>query len=114
MRGSLKRTALRDFGPDRDNMPKGTSYKMTLDPYDAPLPDLFKYALHLIGLEAYGPDEKVAWWVNFTYRGEPCVLAHEKFGLRLYLQTEAPKRRRGRPRCRSPKSSGPQCARWRK
>ena len=86
----LKRTALRDFGPDPDNKPNGTSYKMTLDPYEAPVPSLLKYALTLIGLMAYGPDEKVAWWVNFTYRGEPCVLAYEKFGLRLYLRTEAP------------------------
>ena len=44
----------------------------------------------LIGLKVYGPGEKVAWFVNFTYRGEPCVLAYEKFGLRLYLRTEAP------------------------
>ena len=51
---------------------------------------LFKYALNLIGLKAYGPGEKVAWWVNFTYRGEPASLAYEKFGLRLYLRTEAP------------------------
>jgi hypothetical protein len=41
-------------------------------------------------LKAYGPGEKVAWWVNFTYRDEPCVLAYEKFGLRLYLRTKAP------------------------
>ena len=44
----------------------------------------------LIGLKVYGPGEKVARFVNFTYRGEPCVLAYEKFGLRLYLRTEAP------------------------
>ena len=86
----LKRTALRDFGPDPENEPKGTSYKMTLDPDEAPVPSLLKYALTLIGLKVYGPGEKVARFVNFTYRGEPCVLAYEKFGLRLYLRTEAP------------------------
>ncbi len=47
-----------------------------------------KYALNLIGLKAYGPGEKVAWWVEFTYRGEWCELAFQKFGLRLYLRTE--------------------------
>jgi hypothetical protein len=41
----LKRTALRDFGPDSDDEPKGTSYKMTLDPDEAPVPSLLKYAL---------------------------------------------------------------------
>ena len=44
----------------------------------------------LIGLKVYGPGERVARFVNFTYRGELCVLAYEKFGLRLYLRTEAP------------------------
>lgn len=88
----LKQTALRDFGAlpaDRDER-RGTSYKMMVSPYDAPVPSLLKYALTLIGLTARGPGEKVAWWVNFTYRGEWCELAHAKFGLRLYLQTEAP------------------------
>ncbi|WDP99051.1 hypothetical protein PVK74_24820 [Micromonospora chalcea] len=88
----LKRTALRDFGPVADHhVRQGTSYKVTLDPHEAPLPALLKFALNLIGIEAHGPAEKVAWWVNFTYRGEWCELAHQKFGLRLYLQTEARK-----------------------
>jgi hypothetical protein len=62
----------------------------TIDPHGVPVPSLLKYALDLIGLKACGPDEKVGWWVNFTYQGEPFVLAYEKFGLRLYLRTEAP------------------------
>jgi hypothetical protein len=88
----LKQTALRDFGrlPEDDDERGGTSYRLTLSPYDAPVPVLLKYALTLIGMKAYGPSEKVAWWVNFTYRGEWCELAHQKFGLRLYLRTEAP------------------------
>lgn len=88
----LKQTALRDFGPepedDDDKRWNRSSYKLTISPDDAPLPALFKYALTLVGPMAYGPGEKVAWWVNFTYRGELCTLAHEKFGLRLYLRTE--------------------------
>ena len=85
----LKKTALRDFGPIPDNdAPLGKSYKLNLSRDDAPVPSLLKYALTLIGLEAYGPSEKVAWWVSFTYRDERCTLAHEKFGLRLYLRTE--------------------------
>jgi hypothetical protein len=27
----------------------------------------------------------VAWWVTFTYKGYPCELAHQKFGLRLRI-----------------------------
>jgi hypothetical protein len=85
----LKQTALRDFGPvPKDQERRGRSYKLTLSPDDAPVPSLLKYALILIGLEAYGPAEKVAWWVNFSYRGEWCELAHQKFGLRLYLHTD--------------------------
>ncbi len=86
----LKRTALRNFGPDSDDEAGGTSYGMTLTPTTCPCLSLVQYALSLMGSKAYGPDEKVAWWVNFSYRGKPCVLAHEKFGLRLYLRTEAP------------------------
>lgn len=56
---------------------------------EAPVPALLKYTLSLIGLTAHGPGEKVAWWVNFTYKGEWCELAHEKFGVRLYVWTEA-------------------------
>lgn len=55
----------------------------------APVPQLIRYALASIGLTPQGPAEKVAWWVNFTYQGQACTLAHEKFGLRLYLHTES-------------------------
>lgn len=48
------------------------------------------YALRLIGLNARGPGEKVAWWVDFSYQGQRCELAHQKFGLRLYLRTALP------------------------
>lgn len=86
----LRRTALRDFGPDaEDDERQGTTWKLAVSPHDVPVPALLKYALPLIGLKAYGPGEKVAWWVNFTYRGDWCQLAHEKFGLRLYLRTDA-------------------------
>ncbi len=87
----LRRTALRDFSAtDKTTRRVGTTYRLTLSSDDAPVPVLLRYALTLIGLEARGPGEKVAWWVNFTYRGEWCELAHQKFGLRLYLRTERP------------------------
>ncbi|WP_147262043.1 hypothetical protein [Blastococcus sp. TF02A-26] len=86
----LKQTALRDFTAVPPGYePQGTSYKLTLSPHDAPVPALLRYALTLIGLEARGPAEKVAWWVDFMFRNERCELAHQKFGLRLYVRTDA-------------------------
>lgn len=89
----LKRTSLRDFGvmPERDEDDEHwllPSYKFTI--YDAPVPALYKYALKLIGCSAYGPGEKVLWWIPFTYGGEWCELALQKFGLRIYLRTSRP------------------------
>ncbi|MFK5585104.1 hypothetical protein [Serinicoccus sp. LYQ131] len=84
----LSKTALRDFGPpiphdERDyGMP---SYGVTLSPHEAPIPVLLRHALALIGIRHNGPVEKVAWWVAFTYKGFPCELGHEKFGLRLRI-----------------------------
>lgn len=60
-----------------------SSYVVTLQPEDAPIPVLLRYALTLIGIPHAGPGEKVAWWITFTYKGYPCELAHQKFGLRL-------------------------------
>lgn len=84
----LTKTSLRDFGPpipheerDRD-LP---SYRVTLSPQEAPIPVLLRHALALIGIRHDGPGEKVAWWVTFTYKGHPCELAHQKFGLRLRI-----------------------------
>lgn len=86
----LKATSLRDFGPPVEGEVSRTSYKVPVDPVDTPVPALWRYALTLIGLESHGPGEKVAWWVNFSYKGEPCTLTDEKFGVRLYLTTTAP------------------------
>lgn len=85
----LRRTALRDFGPEPADAvsTEASPYRLTVTPEDAPVPLLLRYALTLIGCAEGGPDEKVAWWVNFTYKGEPCTIAHEKFGLQLHLRT---------------------------
>lgn len=91
----LRETCLRDFRPASDDLEdEGTatdSWQLAIPPQLAPVPYLLRYALGLIGLEARGPGEKVAWWVNFTYKGESCQLAFEKFGLRLYLRTASAK-----------------------
>ncbi|QDP95321.1 hypothetical protein FOE78_04800 [Microlunatus elymi] len=84
----LSKTALRDFGQpilhaERDyDLP---SYRVSLSPAEAPVPVLLRHALTLIGIRHNGPGEKVAWWVSFTYKGYPCELAHQKFGLRLRI-----------------------------
>ena len=112
----LKRTALRDFGvapPEDREDPRwddAPSYRITISPNDAPVPDLYKYALNLIGCPARGPGEKVLWWVNFAYREEPCSLAMQKFGLRLYLRTERPEDEAVKTKSRSPSSFGHPCA----
>ena len=84
----LSKTSLRDFGPpiprgDRDY--SQPSYRVTLSPDEAPIPVLLRHALTLIGIPHYGPGEKVEWWTTFTYRGYPCELAHQKFGVRLRI-----------------------------
>lgn len=84
----LSKTVLRDFGrpipyEERDHgLPW---FRVTLMPQEAPVPVLLRHALTLIGIRHNGPGEKVAWWVSFTYKGYPCELAHQKFGLRLRI-----------------------------
>lgn len=90
-RDKLLKTALRGFQCPLDSRELGVllpTYKLEISHREVPLPVLYRFALNLIGLSAYGPLEKVAWYVEFRYKGEACTLAHQKFGLRLYLQTE--------------------------
>lgn len=84
----LSKTALREFGqpiPHEERDYDQPSYVVTLMPQEAPLPVLLRHALTLVGIRHNGPGEKVAWWVTFTYKGYPCELAHQKFGLRLRI-----------------------------
>lgn len=81
-------TALRDFGqpaPHEERDYDLPSYRVGLSPSEAPVPVLLRHALTLIGIRHNGPSEKVAWWVSFSYKGYPCELAHQKFGLRLRI-----------------------------
>lgn len=84
----LARTALRDFGPpipDHERDYSLPSFRVSLSSQEAPIPVLLRHALALVGIGHDGPGEKVAWWVRFTYKGFPCQLAHQKFGLRLFV-----------------------------
>ena len=82
----LAKTVLRDFGqpvPREDRVYSLPTFIVSFEPGEAPVPVLLRYALTLIGIRHEGPVEKVAWWVTFTYKGYPCELSHEKFGVRL-------------------------------
>jgi hypothetical protein len=46
------------------------------------------FALQLAGLERFGPEEKVAWWVPFVREGVRYEVAHQKFGLRLRIASD--------------------------
>lgn len=85
----LRRTCLRDFAEpvDRRGPDNAKTYLRVLTPDAVPVPRLLRAALELIGIPSYGPGEKVEWWVPFTFEGELCGLAHEKFGLRLRVTT---------------------------
>lgn len=85
----MSKTSLRHFGrpiPLEERDYALPSYRMTISPEEAPIPVLIRHALTLIGIRHNGPGEKVAWWTAFSYKGYPCELAHEKFGLRLRIQ----------------------------
>lgn len=87
----LRKTVLRDFGQPRpfgERDKNLSSFRTELSVRDAPLPVLLRYALKLIGLDYEGPWEKVAWLVDFTYKGLDCTLAHQKFGLRLWARID--------------------------
>ncbi|WP_066303496.1 hypothetical protein [Arthrobacter luteolus] len=44
--------------------------------------------MRLAGFQIGGPREKVEWWALFAYKGVGASLAHEKFGLRLYIPAD--------------------------
>ena len=48
----------------------------------------------LVGAHRLGRAEKLAWEYPFAYRGRACSIAHEKFGLRLYLEPSSDPDRR--------------------
>ncbi|OYO03860.1 hypothetical protein CGZ97_10680 [Enemella evansiae] len=94
----LSKTALRDFDqpiPQEERDYGQSSYRVTLLPGEAPVPVLMRHALTLIGIRHNGPGEKVAWWVSFTYKGYPCELAHQKFGLQLRIGGDLTKEQAG-------------------
>lgn len=56
---------------------------------------MLRHALTLIGIRTNGPGEKVSWWLTFAYKGYPCELAHQKFGLQLRIGGDLDEERAG-------------------
>lgn len=85
----LKRGPLRDFAAATEDATRASRWhKIPLDRHDFPVPRLLAYALRLAGIKPGGPGEKVAWWASFTFKGVDASVAHEKFGMRLYLPAD--------------------------
>ncbi len=58
----------------------------SIAPEDLPVPRLVKWVLHdFVGAPDTGRDEKLAWQLRFRFDNRPSAIAHQKFGLRLYL-----------------------------
>lgn len=88
------RLPLRDFGPAPSGHPGFARSDLEAAKVKIPADRLPVIAsLHLvmrllIGTYELGRAEKLAWEYVFTFRGRPCSLSQEKFGLRLYLQPQ--------------------------
>ncbi|KAA9108052.1 hypothetical protein [Microbacterium rhizomatis] len=84
----LRATMLRDFGrlvrSDFD-MSWGSVSRIDIGRDECPIPAVMGFALRLAGLDCFGPEEKVAWWVPFVREGVRYEVAHQKFGLRLRI-----------------------------
>ncbi|MGV9250630.1 hypothetical protein [Streptomyces sp. NPDC003697] len=60
-------------------------HRLRMDPDRLPVPGIVRIALELLELQNLGFGEKLAWEYAFKADGISCSLAHQKFGLRLYV-----------------------------
>ena len=95
------RLPLRDFSPlpdDRAGFARSgrPSSCLQIDRDRLPVVASVRLVMRLlVGAHWLGRAEKLAWEYPFAYRGRACSIAHEKFGLRLYLEPSSD------PDCRS-------------
>lgn len=76
---------LADFGPWRDDEATDMT-RIAIDPTRLPVPGLVHFTLvKVLGLPDWGRGEKTAFEIPFTYLGVKCTIAHQKFGVRLYV-----------------------------
>jgi len=64
-------------------------HRLRVDSHRLPLPGIVRIVLELIGLRDLGQAEKLAWEYSFEVDGVACSFAHQKFGLRLYIDSSA-------------------------
>lgn len=61
--------------------------RFSVPPADIPIPQLALWVLtQILGAPDLGRQEKLAWEVRFRFEGVRCALAHQKFGLYLYIE----------------------------
>jgi hypothetical protein len=71
--------------PENMSMNTGSSVSFAIPQERLPLPALPYLVLLAVGCTDLGRAEKLAWAIPFAFEGAHCVLAHEKFGMRLYV-----------------------------
>ncbi|WP_326711649.1 hypothetical protein OG758_22685 [Streptomyces sp. NBC_01474] len=64
-------------------------YRLGVDPHRIQIPGIVRIIFELIDLQDLGHAEKLAWEYAFEVDGIACSLAHQKFGLRLYVDSAA-------------------------
>ncbi|MBQ1124635.1 hypothetical protein [Streptomyces sp. B15] len=65
------------------------THRFSVDVTRLPVPGIARIALELLGCRNLGRGEKLAWEYTFLIDGHCCSLAHQKFGLRLYVDAQA-------------------------
>ncbi|MFF1732011.1 hypothetical protein [Streptomyces sp. NPDC058247] len=64
-----------------------TRHRLPMDFDRIPVPGIVHIILKLLNLQDLGIAEKLAWEYAFKFDGVNCSLAHQKFGLRLYVDS---------------------------
>jgi hypothetical protein len=62
-------------------------HRLRVDPDRLPIPGIVRIVLELLEVQNLGSGEKLAWEYAFKVDGVSCSLAHQKFGLRLYVDS---------------------------
>ncbi|MFI2315612.1 hypothetical protein [Streptomyces sp. CB00072] len=65
------------------------AHRFSLETRRLPVPGIPRIALDLLGSRNLGHGEKLAWEYTFIVDGHSCALAHQKFGLRLYIDSRS-------------------------
>ncbi|MET9185223.1 hypothetical protein [Streptomyces tendae] len=64
-------------------------HRFRVDSQRFPIPGVVRVIFELVGARDLGQAEKLAWEYCFKFDGVACSMAHQKFGLRLYIDSTA-------------------------